>query len=56
MKIRFKFQKFQVDAAKAVVDVFAGQPKLTRSYMIDKGIDTDLRGKLYADEDFTGAV
>ena len=54
MKIRFKFQKFQADAAKAVVDVFAGQPKSTRSYMIDKGIDTDLQGKLYADEDFTG--
>lgn len=54
MKIKFKHQKFQEDAAKAVVDVFAGQPRLSRSYMIDKGIDTDLQGKLYADEDFTG--
>lgn len=26
MKLQFKHQKFQVDAAKAVVDVFAGQP------------------------------
>ena len=26
MKLQFKHQKFQEDAAKAVVDVFAGQP------------------------------
>lgn len=25
MKLQFKHQKFQADAAKAVVDVFAGQ-------------------------------
>lgn len=37
MKLQFKHQKFQADAAKAVVDVFAGQPYLTQSYMIDKG-------------------
>ena len=37
MKLQFKHQKFQADAAKAVVDVFAGQPYLTPSYMIDKG-------------------
>lgn len=29
MRLRFKHQKFQADAAKAVVDVFAGQPYLT---------------------------
>lgn len=29
MKLQFKHQKFQADAAKAVVDVFAGQPYLT---------------------------
>lgn len=34
MKLQFKHQKFQADAAKAVVDVFAGQPYLTPSYMI----------------------
>ena len=38
MKLQFKHQKFQADAAKAVVDVFAGQPYLTPSYMMDKGI------------------
>lgn len=36
MKLQFKHQKFQADAAKAVVDVFAGQPFLTSSYMVDK--------------------
>ena len=33
MKLQFKHQKFQADAAKAVVDVFAGQPYLTPTYM-----------------------
>lgn len=37
MKLQFRHQKFQADAAKAVVDVFAGQPYLTSSHMIDKG-------------------
>ncbi len=37
MKLQFKHQKFQADAAKAVCDVFAGQPYLTPSYMMDKG-------------------
>ena len=37
MKLQFKHQKFQADAAKAVVDVFAGQPCLTHTYMIDRG-------------------
>ncbi len=37
MKLQFKHQKFQADAAKAVVDVFAGQPYLTPTYMIDPG-------------------
>ena len=37
MKLQFKHQKFQADAAKAVCDVFAGQPFLTPTYMMDKG-------------------
>ena len=37
MKLKFKHQKFQADAAKAVVDVFAGQPHLSSSYIMDKG-------------------
>ena len=39
MKLQFKHQKFQADAAKAVVDVFAGQPYLTPTYMMDRGIN-----------------
>lgn len=38
MKLKFKHQKFQADAAKAVVDVFSGQPCLSSSYTIDKGV------------------
>jgi GNAT superfamily N-acetyltransferase len=37
MKLQFKHQKFQADAAKAVCDVFAGQPYRTPTYMIDRG-------------------
>lgn len=37
MRIQYKHQKFQADAAKAVVDVFAGQPFMTSNYMIDRG-------------------
>lgn len=40
MKLQFKHQKFQADAAKAVVDVFAGQPALSVSkYLIDRGLE-----------------
>ena len=39
MKLQFKHQKFQADAAKTVVDVFAGQPYLTSTYLIDRGSD-----------------
>ena len=42
MKLRFKHQKFQADAAKAVVNVFAGQPYLAHSYMMDKGYEGNL--------------
>lgn len=37
MKLKFKHQKFQADAAKAVVDVFKGQPFLTPTYLMDSG-------------------
>ena len=36
MKLQFKYQKFQADAAKAVADVFDGQPYLAPSYMTGK--------------------
>ena len=53
MKLRFKHQKFQEDAAKAIVDVFQGQPyQAGISYLIDKGTSSSLQGEL--GEDFTG--
>ena len=54
MKLRFKHQKFQADAAKAVVDVFAGQPYLTHSYMMDRGSGMYQQQSMTDDEDFTG--
>ena len=49
MKLQFKHQKFQKDAARAVVDVFSGQPYLTSIYMIDSGV-----GRQTLLDDFTG--
>ena len=53
MRIQYKHQKFQADAAKAVVDVFAGQPYKTPSYMMDRGSGTFQIG-LNEEEDYTG--
>ena len=53
MRIQYKHQKFQADAAKAVVDVFAGQPYLTPSYMMDRGSGTFQIG-MNEEEDYTG--
>ena len=51
MRRQYEHQKFQADAAKAVVDVFAGQPYLTPTYMMDRGY-----GQIGVEEetDFTG--
>lgn len=61
MKLKFKHQKFQEDATKAVCDVFAGQPYLTPSYMMDMGIQTVAdkgqvlgQSSLFEKVDFTG--
>ena len=53
MRIQYKHQKFQADAAKAVVDVFAGQPYLTPSYMMDRGTGTFQIG-MNEERDYTG--
>jgi type III restriction enzyme len=53
VKLKFKHQKFQADAAKAVVDVFSGQPYLTPTYMIDMGT-TEKQISLTDELDFTG--
>lgn len=53
MKLRFKHQKFQADAAKAVVNAFQGQPYQDGiSYLIDKGKTQSNQAEL--DTDFTG--
>ena len=51
MKLQFKHQKFQADAAKSVVDVFAGQPYLTPTYLMDRGYGQQ---SVTDDTDFTG--
>ncbi|GFI22667.1 hypothetical protein IMSAGC011_01443 [Lachnospiraceae bacterium] len=53
MKLQFKHQKFQADAAKAVVDVFVGQPYLTPSYKIDRGNGYH-QTTITEEQDFTG--
>jgi type III restriction enzyme len=51
MKLQFRHQQFQADAAKAVCDVFAGQPFRTPTYMIDSGLG---QLSLSQTQDFTG--
>ena len=53
MKLQFKHQKFQADAANAVCDVFAGQPYLTPTYMMDKGTG-NYQISMSEQEDYTG--
>ncbi len=53
MKIQYRHQKFQADAAKAVVDVFAGQPYLIPTYMIDRGSGNYQIG-INEEREFTG--
>lgn len=52
LKLQFKHQKFQADAAKAVADVFAGQPYLTPTYLMDRGVG--YQQSITDEEDFTG--
>ena len=51
MKLKFRHQPFQADAAKAVCDVFASQPLRTPTYMIDSGLG---QLSLSQTQDFTG--
>lgn len=53
MKIQYKHQKFQRDAAQAVVDVFTGQPYGTPTYMMDRGSGY-IQQSITDDVDFTG--
>jgi type III restriction enzyme len=57
MKLQFRHQAFQADAAKAVCDVFAGQPFHAPTYMVDPGMDMDdhsAQMKLQGANVFTG--
>lgn len=55
MKLKFKQQKFQADAAQAVVDVFAGQGKKQNKYIMD--IDLHKRQmEFYEEADFMGVA
>lgn len=55
MKLKFKHQKFQADSALAVCDVFAGQPKITSTYMVDQGVVNGYQQQaLFDAADFTG--
>ena len=54
MKLRFKHQKFQADAAQAVCDVFAGQPFRAGSYLMDRGNSDDVQQEIAYTEGFTG--
>lgn len=49
MQLKFKYQKFQADCAKAVCDVFEGQPYKILSYLVDKGISTEKQLELQKD-------
>lgn len=53
MRLQYRHQKFQADAAKAVVDVFAGQPYSTPAYMMDRGSGNYQIG-VNEERDFTG--
>lgn len=55
MKLKFKHQKFQADAAAAVCNVFAGQPNISPTYIIDKGSVHGVdQQSWFSESDFTG--
>lgn len=53
MRLQFKNQNFQADAAKAIVDIFAGQPYLKPSYMMDRGTG-EYQERVDEEEFYTG--
>ena len=53
MKLQFKHQPFQAEAAAAVCDVFNGQPYRTTTYRLDLGDMTNVQTDLdMTDTDF----
>jgi type III restriction enzyme len=53
MKLQFKHQKFQADAAQVIVDVFKGQPYGKPTYMMDRGTGI-YQTSTTEDRDYTG--
>lgn len=49
MKLQFKEQSFQVDAVKAVVDCFAGQPLKSNRFTLERSQDIIRKAKLAAE-------
>jgi type III restriction enzyme len=54
MKLQFKHQKFQADAAEAVCDIFKGQRLYSATYLIDRGISHNIQNKLDYHETLLG--
>lgn len=54
MKLQFKHQKFQAEAASAVCKVFNGQPKITPTYIVDKGVSRNQQMAMDENDTLTG--
>ncbi len=55
MKLQFKYQKFQADAAQSVVEVFAGQSSAVQNYFIDSGMNKSRQSEFLV-ENYLGAA
>ena len=51
MKLQFKEQDFQIQAVKAVVDCFAGQPFNTKSFTLERSAEIIRKAKQAASSD-----
>ena len=56
MKLQFKEQQFQIEAVKAVVDCFKGQPMSTQHFTLERTIELQRRRKLVAAGDTQAAL
>lgn len=57
MKLQFKEQQFQLDAVKAIVDCFAGQPIKTNRFTLERSKDIIKKAKqIAADKSYSGTL
>jgi type III restriction enzyme len=56
MKLQFKEQEFQIQAVKAVVDCFAGQPLSTKSFTLERSEEIIRKTKALAEAAKTGQM